>query len=168
MPNAHPPHRHEPHASPDDRARMVELAVDGQARLVASRLEVERGGTSFTIDTVQELGERFPGQRFELLLGADAAEQVQHWHRARELLAEAWFVIFNRPGSRLDDGAIDRLGFDRKRTRIVHLQTPDIAAHAIRARLAAGQPIDDLVPPAVSDYIRTHHLYAATTRRQLG
>lgn len=168
MPNAHPPHRQEPHASADDRSRMVELAVVGQPQLVASRLEVERGGISFTIDTVRELGERFPGQRFELLLGADVAEHVEHWHRAGELLAQAWFVIFNRPGSRLDDRAIERLGFDRQRTRIVHLRTPDIAAHAIRARLAAAQAIDDLVPPAVAEYIRSHHLYAATTGRQLG
>lgn len=147
---------------------MVELAVAGEAHLVASRLEVERGGTSFTIDTVEELAQRFPGQRFELLLGADAAEQVQHWHRADELLGEAWFVVFNRPGSLLDGRQIETLGFPPDRTRIVHLRTPPISAHAIRARLAAGQPIDDLVPPGVADYIRSRHLYAATTGRQLG
>ena len=147
---------------------MVELAVAGHDRMVASRLEVERGGTSFSIDTVRELGERFPGQRFELLLGADAAERVEHWHRASELLAEAWFVIFNRPGSRLEDRAIETLGFNPDRTRVVHLQTPDSAAHEIRARLAAAEPIDDLVPRAVADYIRSRHLYAATTERQLG
>lgn len=168
MPNAHPPHRHEPQASAEDRARMVELAVVGEAHLVASRLEVDRGGTSYTIDTVRELGERFPGQRFELLLGLDAAEQVQRWHRGGELLAQAWFVIFNRPGRSPDARALETLGFESARTRIVQLQTPDISAHAIRARLAAGQPINDLVPPAVVDYIRGRHLYTPTSARQLG
>ena len=161
MPNANPPHRGEPAASSADRMRMVEIALAGRPGLVASRLEIERGGTSYTIDTIRELAERFPGQRFELLLGADAAQQIRGWHHADAALLEGRFVIFDRPGTRLDDATLRQLGFQAGRIRRAKLSTPDISAHAVRARLAAGQPVGSLLPDAVLQYIRTHHLYGA-------
>jgi nicotinate-nucleotide adenylyltransferase len=160
MPNAQPPHRSDPPLAPvDDRIRMVELAVAQQPGLVASRIEVDRGNVSYTIDTVRELARRFPGQRFELLLGSDAALQIRSWHEAAALLAEASFVIFNRPETSLAPQTMHELGFAPARTRVVHLDTPAIAAHQIRDRLARGSPIDDLVPPAVAEYISEKGLY---------
>ena len=159
MPNATPPHRSSaPVAKAADRMRMVELAVAGHA-LLASRLEVERGGISYTIDTVRQLAREFPGQRFALLLGSDAALQIRSWHEADALLGEASFVIFNRPETALAPQTLHELGFAPARSRIVHLDTPTIAAHQVRDRLARGAPIDDLVPAAVADYIRAHDLY---------
>ena len=160
MPNARPPHRTAaPVASAEDRMRMVELAVAGQPGLHPSRLEVDRGGISFTIDTVRELAREFPGRRFVLLLGSDAGLQIRSWHEADALLDEASFVIFNRPETTLAPQTLHELGFAPARSRIVHLDTPAIAAHQVRDRLARGAPIDDLVPAAVADYIRTHELY---------
>ena len=160
MPNAQPPHRGEPPlAAAEDRMRMVEQAVLDQPGLLASRLEVDRGNVSYTIDTVRELTRRFPGQRFELLLGSDAAQQIRSWHEAAALLADANFVIFNRPETSLAPQTMHELGFAPARTRVVHLETPAIAAHQIRDRLARGSPIDDLVPASVVDYIRAHGLY---------
>jgi nicotinate-nucleotide adenylyltransferase len=160
MPNATPPHRTAaPVASADDRLRMVQLAIDGQPGLVASPLEVERGGISYTIDTVRELARAFPGRPFAILLGSDAALQIRSWHDADALLDEARFLIFNRPETTLAPQTLYELGFEPTRTQIVHLDTPAIAAHQVRDRLARGAPIDDLVPASVADYIRTHHLY---------
>lgn len=160
VPNAQPPHRSDPPlASAEDRMRMVELAVAQQPGLVASRIEVDRGNVSYTIDTVRELARRFPGQRFELLLGSDAALQIRSWHEAAPLLTEASFVIFNRPETSLAPQTMHELGFAPARTRVVHLDTPAIAAHQIRDRLARGSPIDDLVPPAVAEYISEKGLY---------
>jgi nicotinate-nucleotide adenylyltransferase len=169
MPNAHPPHRSEPLASPHDRMRMVEIALHGEDRLVASPLEIERGGTSYTIDTIRELRSRFPGQRFELLLGADAAKEIPRWHDAGSVLGEANFVIFNRPGTSLTARQLADLGFAPGRTRMVQLETPAVAAHEIRERLESGRSIEDLVPAGVMDYIRSHRLYGAQPARpQLG
>ena len=160
MPNATPPHRTAaPVASADDRLRMVRLAVESQPGLLPSALEVDRGGISFTIDTVRELARAFPGRPFAILLGSDAALQIRSWHEADALLAAARFVIFNRPETTLAPQTLHELGFEPSRTQIVHLDTPAIAAHQIRDRLARGAPIDDLVPVIVADYIRTHHLY---------
>jgi nicotinate-nucleotide adenylyltransferase len=160
MPNATPPHRTSaPVAPAEDRMRMVELAVAGHDGLLPSRLEIDRGGSSYTIDTVRELAGAYPGQRFALLVGSDAALQIRSWHNADVLLDEASFVIFNRPETALAPQALHDLGFAPTRTRIVHLDTPPIAAHQVRDRLARGAPIDDLVPAAVADYISVHQLY---------
>src|SRR5207248_4484648 len=114
---------------------------------------------SYTIDTVRELARRFPGQRFELLLGSDAALQIRAWHDVAALLAEASFVIFNRPETSLAPQTMHELGFAPARTRVVDLDTPAIAPHQIRDGLARGWPIDDLGPASVVDYIGTHGLY---------
>ena len=160
VPNAQPPHRSDPPLAPaEDRMRMVELAVEDQPGLLASRVEVDRGNISYTIDTVRELARRFPGQRFELLLGSDAALKIRSWHEASGLLAETNFVIFNRPETSLAPQTMHELGFAPARTRVVHLDTPAIAAHQIRDRLARGAPIDDLVPAQVAAYIREKGLY---------
>jgi nicotinate-nucleotide adenylyltransferase len=160
MPNARPPHRTTaPVAAAQDRMRMVELAVAGHQGLVPSRIEVDRGGVSYTIDTFRQLARDFPGQRFALLLGADAALQIRSWREADALLAQASFIIFNRPQTTLAPQTLRELGFAPSRSRIVQLDTPAIAAHQVRDRLARGTAIDDLVPVPVADYIRTHQLY---------
>jgi nicotinate-nucleotide adenylyltransferase len=162
MPNAMPPHRTAAPAAPaPDRMRMVELAVAGHEGLVPSHIELDRGGVSYTIDTVRELARAYPGQRFVLLIGSDAALQIRSWHEAEALLDTANFVIFNRPETALAPQTLHELGFAPARTRIVHLDTPAIAAHQVRDRLARGASIDDQVPPAVADYIRVHQLYRA-------
>ena len=160
MPNATPPHRTAvPVAPADDRMRMVELAVAGQNGVLASRTEVDRGGISYTIDTLRQLAREYPGRRFAFLIGSDAALQIRSWHDAEALLAEGYFVIFNRPETALAIETLRELGFVPARSRIVHLDTPAIAAHQVRDRVARGAPIDDLVPSAVADFIRTHELY---------
>jgi nicotinate-nucleotide adenylyltransferase len=164
MPNAMPPHRSAaPVASADDRLRMVRLAVDSQPGLVPSALEVDRGGISYTIETVRELGRAFPERPFAILLGSDVALQIRSWHDANALLNEARFVIFNRPETTLAPQTLHELGFEPSRTQIVHLDTPAIAAHQVRDRLARGAPIDDLVPAAVAEYIQSHHLYQSAS-----
>lgn len=160
MPNATPPHRTAaPVAGADERLRMVQLAVDSQPGLVPSALEVDRGGVSFTIDTVRELARLYPERAFAILLGSDAALQIRSWHEVDALLDATRFVIFNRPETTMAPQTLHELGFAPARTQIVHLDTPAIAAHQVRDRLARGAPIDDLVPAAVADYIRSHHLY---------
>src|SRR2546423_14558477 len=99
MPNATPPHRTAaPVASAQDRMRMVELAVAGLDGLVPSRIEVDRGGISYTIDTIRQLARDLPGQRFALLLGADAALQIRSWRDPDALPDEANLILFKRPG----------------------------------------------------------------------
>src|SRR4029077_2153735 len=143
--------------------RMVGLAVGSQPGVQPSALQVDRGGVSYTNENRLEVARAFPGRPFAILLGSDAALQIRSWHDAAGLLDAVRFVIFNRPETTLAPQTLHELGFDPARTQIVHLDTPAIAAHQIRDRLARGAPIDDLVPAAVADYIRTHHLYRSAS-----
>jgi nicotinate-nucleotide adenylyltransferase len=138
---------------------MVELAVDALPGLRASDLEVARGGVSYTIDTVRELARTDPGRRFVLLLGTDAALNIRGWRDAAALLRDANFVVFNRPQTVTNATELSTLGFREEQTRLVHVDTPAIAAHEVRDRLRQGLPIDGLVPALVADYIRQRGLY---------
>ena len=162
MPNADPPHRLTPTlASPKERLRMVELAVAGVEGLRACALEVERGGTSYTADTLAQLGRAFPGRPFTLLLGFDAALQIRLWHRAEVLLREASFVIFSRPQVDFSAGEMERLGFPAERTRVIGIETPPISARTVRERLRLGKSVEGMLEPAVIDFISEHGLYPA-------
>lgn len=165
MPNAQPPHRAGPPLAPAaDRLRMVQLAVAELEGVSASSLEVERGGVSYTIDTVRQLRRNEPLRAFTLLLGSDAALQIRTWHEWEALLDEASFTIFSRPNVRLEAGELERLGFPPERTQLVALRTPPISARMVRERLAQGQPVDDFLVPAVATYIRERGLYLPANR----
>ena len=127
--------------------------------IIKAAMPCSLGGISYTIDTVREL-RRLLGERpFAILLGSDAALKIRSWHEPEAVLDEARFVIFNRPETTMAPQTLHEIGFAPTRTQIVHLETPAIAAHQVRDRLARGLEIDDLVPAAVGDYIRAHHLY---------
>jgi len=98
MPNCRPPHKVSPPvASPGQRLQMVELGIRGLPGLRACDLEVERGGVSYTVDTLRALRAEWPETVFTLLLGFDAALQIGAWHEVATILREASFVIFSRP-----------------------------------------------------------------------
>jgi nicotinate-nucleotide adenylyltransferase len=162
MPNAQPPHRTSPPLAPaQERLQMVRLATANLSGLRASDLEVERGGLSYTIDTFRRLRLSEPDRPFRLLLGLDAALQIESWHKARALLAEASFVIFSRPEVTLAPGQLERLGFPAERTEVVTLETPAISGRMVRERLRRGEPVLDLVTPEVAEYISDRGLYRA-------
>jgi len=165
MPNAQPPHRSTPPlASAQDRLQMVRLATANVDGLSASALEVERGGASYTIDSLRQLRRSQPNRPLRLLLGFDAALQIQAWHEAQTLLREASFVIFSRPQLGLDPSQLKLIGFPPDRTEVVTLQTPAISARMVRERLGRGEPALDLLTPEVADYIRDRGLYRSEAR----
>lgn len=162
MPNAQPPHRSRPPiASPEDRLEMVRLATEGVEGLFASALEVDRGGVSYTIETLRQLRESEPDRPLRLLLGSDAALTIQAWHEWQALLSEGSFIIFSRPGAELASGQLERLGFPSGRTELVTLKTPAISARMVRERLAMGRSVADLLAPKVMQYIADRGLYRA-------
>jgi nicotinate-nucleotide adenylyltransferase len=159
MPNAQPPNRPPPAASPSDRLEMVKLAIAGHPGLLASDLEIHRGGTSYTVDTVQELTRRYPNTRFAWLIGSDQARAIRSWREPDRLLEAIEFVVFNRPGVTVTADRLAELGFKSPRVRLVTIRTPDIAAHDIRDALRNRRPVDGLLPASVLAYINEHGLY---------
>jgi len=146
---------HLPVSPAADRLAMVEAAVDGVAGVSASALEIERGGTSYTADTLAELGRRCPGVPLHVVLGSDAAAGLDTWERAAEVREGASIVVVTRPGAEhapLPPGWAAR-----------HVEVPrlDVSSTDLRARAADGRPLDWLVPARVVALIRERGLYAA-------
>ena len=134
-----------------DRAAMLDLAVAGAPGFAVERVELDRPGPSYTVDTLRALRARDPGAALTLLLGADAAAELDVWHRAEELLGLARIVVFGRPGAPMPATPLI--------TGTVEVPALEISATEIRARVRAGRPIRYWVPDAVAEYIARHRLY---------
>jgi nicotinate-nucleotide adenylyltransferase len=167
----------EPRASVYQRFAMTTLAVEDRPECHVSDVELLRQGRSYTEDTLRALhAGGWKGSQLFFILGTDAFAGIAAWHGYPGFLELAHFVVIARPGTSLED-ATRRTPALRERlspvprepvasggpTRIflVHAHTRDVSSTTIRERLASGQPIDELVPPAVARHIYKHHLYGA-------
>ncbi len=148
IPNIISPHKQASRPTPPElRLAMLEAAVEGEPGLAVSDVELRRGGTSFTIDTVTHVRERESEGEIFYLLGADNLSALPTWHRIEELRQLVRFVVFTR-----DDGPT-RGEFPEISRRI------DISATEIRERVAKGLSIRYLVPDKVRSIIAQHRLY---------
>jgi nicotinate-nucleotide adenylyltransferase len=139
-------------ATPAQRAEMLELAVHGNPHLSVERIELDLPTPSYTVRTLRALGEREPGNRFTLLLGADVAADLPAWHQADAVPGLADIVVFARLGHVIPDGLPGG-------GRVIEVPLVEISATEIRRRVAAGRSIRYLVPDAVREYIAAHGLY---------
>lgn len=138
----------------EERFALVEAAVVDLEGIAASRIEIDRGGPSYTIDTLHDLRGRWPGSPLHVVVGADVAASLGTWHRSAELPAMATLVVAERAGG--------PAGPEPPGWTVVHLPVPrlDVSSSDLRRRLAAGEPVDVLVPPAVIRRMAEHGLYA--------
>jgi nicotinate-nucleotide adenylyltransferase len=139
-------------APPRDRLAMVRIAVRGNRQLEASDLEIRRGGTSYTVDTLRTLKGRY-GPHLHLIVGADAARLLPKWRSIDEVRRLAKVVIVGRPGHR-------SLG---KMPKMLMVDVPllEISSTDIRHRVKRGQSVRYLVPEGVERYIGKKRLYRA-------
>ena len=140
----------------EDRYAMVAAAVEGVAGLEASRVELDRGGPSYTADTLAELATRHPGAELFCMVGADVAGLLDTWERIDDVRDRCTLVVVNRPGS--------RFGGDLAGWQVAEVEIPalDISSTDLRARAGDGRPLDFLVPPAAVRCIHERALYART------
>jgi nicotinate-nucleotide adenylyltransferase len=128
----------------EDRLAVVGAAVEGVPGLEPCRIEIDRGGPSYTVDTVRELTDGHPGTQFFLVVGADVAAELDTWHEVEALAALVRLVIVDRGGV---ESAEDPPGWQVERLPIPAL---DVSSSGLRDRLAAGRSVDFLIPaPAI-------------------
>ena len=141
-----------------DRLLLVEAAVEGIEGLEASGIEIERGGPSYTADTLAELESRFTGAELNLIVGADAAAGLSTWERVEEVRSKVVLVVVNRPGTTLSpkSAAMTLEGWDY---RMLEVPALEISSTDLRDRIATGRPLDFLVPMPAIRLIREHGLY---------
>jgi len=138
------------YAAPAQRVAMLELALE-DPRFVLDAREVERGGVSYTVDTLRELKAEFPQDRLSLMLGADAARDLPQWREAGAVAELARVVVLTRPGEALPSHELV--------AEAIEVPAVDVSASEIRARVASGEPIDGMLPAPVAAYIESHGLY---------
>jgi nicotinate-nucleotide adenylyltransferase len=141
----------------EDRLAMVEAAVGGVEGLEAGRLEIDRGGESYTADTLVELAALNPGASLFLIVGWDVASELTTWDRWDEVQGLATLVVVNRPGAGRPAG----LDGDGWRVEEVTVPNLEISSTDLRQRAATGRPLDYLVPEGAVHCLRARGLYAA-------
>jgi nicotinate-nucleotide adenylyltransferase len=173
LPAPAPPHRSEPRVSVYHRFAMVALAIQDEAGMIVSDLEMTAPGPTYTSDTLARLGAEgwAPGSLF-FITGADAFRDIPQWRNYPRLLDAAHFVVVSRPGapvSRLGDelpALADRMVRDPREAgeapRIVLVDAPTAAVSStdVRHAVASGAGLQALVPVSVATYIDRHRLYA--------
>jgi nicotinate-nucleotide adenylyltransferase len=135
---------------------MVRLLCQDDARFAVEPMEVERGGLSFTVETLRAIQARDRGAALFLLMGGDVVDTLPSWREPAAVLELAEVVVLTRAG----DGPRGAGPGRQIETRRV-----DISSSEVRARIAAGLPITGFVTDAVAAYIRTRRLYEPTSRR---
>ena len=150
-------------ASPEQRLAMTRLMVDGDPRFEVDPIEIERGGISFTVDTLRALAARWPGAELFFLTGADVLGTFHRWREPERVRELATLVVLERDGGgpARDGGSAPPPPVELPGGPPVMLATRrvDVSSTEIRARLRAGQSIRGFVPEAVADFIRSARLY---------
>jgi nicotinate-nucleotide adenylyltransferase len=142
-----------PPAAAAVRLQLLRLALAGKTNFAIDELEIQRGGVSYTVDTLRDYARRFPKAKIFYLIGADNAAKLNKWSEPDELATLAEFVAVPRPG---DAPAVFPSPF---RGRMLKGFSFDVSSSQIRARVKAGRPVENLVPPFVAEAIRNARLY---------
>ena len=162
VPAGQPPHKLEREITdPERRFEMVRLAVAGNARFSVSRVDLDRDGPCYTVDTIGLL-QRTWGEdtRLYFVIGADSLSELPTWRQPERLLRLCQVVAVARPGHQMDLQALDRLlPGAASRVRLLDAPTLDISSTEIRRRVAGGLSIRYLVPAEVARYVEQYRLY---------
>lgn len=162
MPSGQPPHKSDKEIlSAQERYLLTVIATASNPNFVVSRLEIERKGPSYTIDTLLELHKQFnPDTELFFITGADAVWEMLTWKEADKLVELTEFIAATRPGYSLEkfkkihvlskDNEIDK---SRPRVSIMEIPALAISSTDIRNRVREGRPIQYLVPESVANYI---------------
>ncbi len=168
MPVAVPPHKE----IADDpggqtRAALVNLAIGDDDRFAVSTLEIERGGPSYTVDTLRAIHADAPGDELTFIAGGDMARSLPTWREPDEVLRLARMAVAEREGAARADilEAVARVPGATERIEFFSMPRIDVSSSLVRRRVAAGQPIRFLVPDAVADHIAANGLYGAAVGR---
>ena len=158
-----PPHKPGRPITPDrHRVAMVEAAIVGNPAFVVSRVDLDRPGPHYTVETLSLLRREYPEAELYFLIGGDSLAQFLTWRDPVGILRQARLAVMPRPGYEPDLAVLEQVLPD-VHDRLAWLDAPflDVSASDLRRRIREGLPIRYLVPPPVEAYVREHCLYAA-------
>ncbi|WP_332647332.1 nicotinate-nucleotide adenylyltransferase [Lysinibacillus sp. 54212] len=153
MPNAIPPHKKALGATDEQRAKMVELAIEGIPYFKLEPFELERGGVSYTFDTIYTLTKREKDATFYFIIGGDSIDSLHTWYHIDDLVELVTFVGIRRPGTKASTDYP---------VMMVDAPQIDLSSSLLRARFAQNKTVQYLIPETVERYIRKEGIYGAT------
>jgi len=164
---------------PEHRLAMCALAVADEPGLRSSGLEIDRGGVSYTVDTLQAIHDEHPDAELTLIVGADTARTLPNWREPARLLGMAQLAVAERDELDVEDvrETLETLSSTMAAapgrgcaSRMIPLRMSKIAvsSSAVRELIAAGRPVSELVGEAVAGYIAEHGLYGAAGAPTVG
>ena len=163
LPSGDPPHKRQGVVDKAHRLAMVELAAEGFDRADVCRMEIEREGKTYTVDTLTQLTSEHPDERYVYLIGADTLVTLHTWRRPEDVVRLCALLVAQRPGE--DNAALmQAAAYWRARGAQIDfmpIEPMDVSSTQIRALAANGESLEGLVPAAVGAYIRAHGLYDA-------
>jgi nicotinate-nucleotide adenylyltransferase len=145
----------------EHRYLMTVVATAANPRFNVSRVDIDRDGPTYTIDTLRDLKAEMPDAELFFITGADALADIFTWRDADELFALATFVGCTRPGYEMDPATIEKIPSDK--VTMVEIPALAISSTDCRDRHRRGEPVWYLVPDGVVQYIAKHDLYASST-----
>jgi nicotinate-nucleotide adenylyltransferase len=155
VPTGEPWQKSERQVSPaEHRYLMAVIATASNPRFWVSRVDIDRGGPTYTVDTIRDIGAMRPGAELFFITGADALAQILSWKDPEDALTVAHFIGVTRPGYELSNDHLPDAS-----TTLIDVPAMAISSSACRARVRSEQPIWYLVPDGVVQYIAKHRLY---------
>jgi nicotinate-nucleotide adenylyltransferase len=149
VPSARPPHRPASATPAETRYRLAQAAFEGEPRVEVSRIELDRDGPGYTVETLEELAG--PGRELYLIVGADQLAAMESWHRPDRVRELARVAVAGRSGASPVDGA----------ARLV-MEPVDVSSSAVRRTIGEGGDVRTMVPAAVAEAIAREGLYLQT------
>lgn len=150
---------------PELRLEMVRAAILGEPGLEASRIELDRAPPSYTVDTLRELGSRYPDAQLVLLLGTDQWASFGRWKSVGEIAALATLAVLEREGTSPRDVDPELPPGVKVSLVPVEVGRVDVSSTEVREEVASGRPVHSLIPAGVHELIEEHALYRATGQR---
>jgi nicotinate-nucleotide adenylyltransferase len=168
MPAATAPHKRDaPVASDKDRVEMLKLAIGGHEAFAVSELEIQRGGVSYTVDTLTELAKVHAGAELFLLMGADTFLDLPNWREPQRVIELALPLVVRRGGmAATSESAFAWIAEPRRseiRQAMVEMPASEISSSGIRRAVGEGKSVRYLVPRGVEKFIETQGIYRAAT-----
>lgn len=162
VPAGMPPHKLHVNVTPTEhRLKMVELAIADNPHFTLSRVDIDRFGPSYTVDTIELLHDEYgPEAEIYFIMGSDSLSELLTWHKPERLIRLCRIVALTRPGHRVDLKELNRLLPGAiARVQLLDMPLLEISGTDLQRRVRAGLSIKYLVPPAVEAYIHRHGLY---------
>ncbi len=160
VPNRQPPHKPGvPVTPPEHRYAMVVLSIYTNPFFEVSRIEIDRPGPSYAVDTVRELRNIYPSAELFFVTGADAIAEILSWKESDKIIKMCKFIAVTRPGYDIERARERIRTLDEAHVEFLRVTEINVSSTEIRRRVREGKPIKYLVPEAVESYIYKHKLY---------